>query len=47
MDAERSFEDFEDADLRKVTILFYGLGGGDEIISRLQRVWKETKPVTY
>jgi precorrin-6B methylase 2 len=35
------FEDFEDKDLRKVTILFYGLAGGDEIVSRLQRVWND------
>ena len=37
------FEDFDDKDLRKVTILFYGLGGGDEIVSRLQRVWNDGK----
>jgi precorrin-6B methylase 2 len=37
------FEDLSDAVLRKVTILFYGLSGGDEIVSRLRRVWKDTK----
>ena len=38
-----AFEDFKDSDLRKVTVLFYGLAGGDEIVSRLQRVWKDGK----
>ncbi|MDE1853284.1 MAG: hypothetical protein KGI38_06005 [Thaumarchaeota archaeon] len=37
------FEDFKDAELRKVTILFYGLAGGDDIVPRLQRVWKDSK----
>ena len=37
------FEDFDDKALGKVTILFYGLGGGDEIVSRLQRVWNDGK----
>ncbi len=37
------FEDLDDAVLRKVTILFYGLSGWDELVSRLQRVWKDTK----
>jgi len=36
-----AFEDFKDTDLRKVTVLFYGLAGGDEIVSRLQRVWND------
>jgi len=39
----RRFEDFADAELRKVTILFYALSGGDEIVTRLHRVWKDNK----
>jgi precorrin-6B methylase 2 len=38
-----NFLDFDDAELRKVTILFYGLSGGDEIVTRLQKVWKDRK----
>jgi precorrin-6B methylase 2 len=37
------FEDFNDAELKKVTILFYGLSGGDEMVARLQKVWKDSK----
>jgi precorrin-6B methylase 2 len=37
-----SFEELDDAVLRRVTVLFYGLSGGDEIVSRLQRVWTDT-----
>lgn len=34
-----AFEDVSDTLLKRVTILFYGLDGGDEIVSRLQEVW--------
>jgi hypothetical protein len=39
----RHFNDFNDSELKKVTILFYGLSGGDEIVRRLQKVWNDIK----